>query len=113
MPLNDYGGNCHFKTGSVNLCSFLKLSQNLFPAGIHFCMICSGIQLSLILEILFVHYVLISSEDFLTKFTSKEVDKHNGNYMGVIDCLQLSKIACLTYCPGHGTALALEVLNCL
>lgn len=54
----------------------------------------------LILETLFVHYVLISSEVFLTKFTSKEVDKHSGNFVGVIDCLQLSKIACLTY-PGH------------
>lgn len=65
----------------------------------------------LILETLFDHYVLISSDNFLIKFTSKEVDKHNGNFKRVIDCLQFSKTAVITYCPGHGTALALEVLN--
>lgn len=37
----------------------------------------------LILETLFFHCVLISNVIFLTKLTSKEVDKLNGNFMGV------------------------------
>lgn len=32
----------------------------------------------------FVHYALISSEVFFRKFTSKEVEKHNGNFIEVI-----------------------------
>lgn len=38
----------------------------------------------LILGTLFFHYVLISSEVFFSKFTSQEVEKHNGNFMAAI-----------------------------
>lgn len=85
------------ETGSVNLSSFLKsLSQIHFKP--EFILLWYAVEFSfpLILENLFAHYVLISTEVCLTKFTSKEVDKHNGNFRGVIDCLQLSKTACLT-----------------
>lgn len=86
-----------WETGSVNLSTFFKLlSQIHFQ--LEFILIGYVVEFNfpLTLETLFDHYVLISSEDFLTKFTSKEVDKHNGSFMGVIDCLQFSKIACLT-----------------
>lgn len=85
------------ETGSVNLSTFFKLlSQIHFQLEFIFIWYAVEFNFPLILETLSDHYVLVSSEVFLTKFTSKEVDKHNGNFMGVIDCLQLSKIACFT-----------------
>lgn len=72
-------------TGSVNFSSFLKLLSQI-GFQLEFILVWYAVEFSfpLILENLFVHYVLISSEVFLTEFSSKEVDKHNGNLVGVI-----------------------------
>lgn len=72
-------------TGSFNLSSFLKLLSQI-GFQIEFILVCYAVEFNfaLILENLFVHYVLISSEVFLSKFSSKEVDKRDGNLTGVI-----------------------------